>query len=62
MVKTYDPACHGLAAWFLQDEPCAKDRALFAKHCHSLALTIQEAIEDWHYKEPPVERKESATC
>jgi hypothetical protein len=54
-VKTYDPACHGLAAHKLQDEPCAKDPALFARHVHSLALAIQETIEEWCFEEPPAE-------
>jgi len=59
MAKTYDPACHGLAAFFLRDEPCAADPVLFAKHCHSMALEIQQTIEDWFYDErtEPLARK-----
>ncbi len=49
MVKTYDPACYDLAEYFLQDEPCSDDPALFKKHCHSLAIEIQQAVEDWCY-------------
>jgi hypothetical protein len=56
-VKTYDPKCHGLAAFVLQDEPCAADPVEFAKHCHSLALAIQETIEDWRYEEAQIDRK-----
>ena len=51
MVKTYDPACHGLAAWFLRNEPCAKNPELFKRHVHSLALEIQQTVEDWFYDE-----------
>lgn len=52
-VKTYDPACYELAEHFLQDD--ATDPELFKKHCHSLALEIQQAVEDWTYE--PVEKK-----
>ena len=47
MVKTYDPACYDLAEHFLRSEPCSDDPALYKQHCHDLALTIQQAIEDW---------------
>jgi len=50
-VKTYDPACHNLAASFLSGEPCATDPILFAKHCDSMAREIQQTIEDWFYDE-----------
>lgn len=46
-VKTYDPASYELAEHFLQDEPCRDDPELYKKHCHSLALEIQQAVEDW---------------
>lgn len=49
--RTYDPACHGLAAFFLRHEPCAADPVLFAKHCDSMAREIQQTIEDWFYDE-----------
>lgn len=49
MAKTYDPACYALAEKFLQDEPCSRDPALFKKHCHSMALEIQQTAEDWFY-------------
>lgn len=48
-VKTYDPASYDLAEHFLQDEPCRKDPELYKKHCHSLALEIQQAVEDWFF-------------
>ncbi len=48
-VKTYDQACYDLAAHFLEDEPCRNDKDLFAKNCHSLALEIQQAVEDWFF-------------
>lgn len=48
-VKTYDPASYDLADHFLQDEPCRNDPELYKKHCHDLALTIQQAIEDWFF-------------
>lgn len=48
-VRTYDQKCYQLAAEFLEDEPCRDDPKLFEAHCHSLALTIQQAIEDWFF-------------
>ena len=48
-VKTYDPAAYDLAEHFLQDEPCRNDPELYKKHCHSLALEIQQAVEDWFF-------------
>lgn len=50
MAKTYDPACYELAEHFLQDEPCRSDPELYKKHCHSLALEIQQTVEDWFFK------------
>jgi hypothetical protein len=50
-VTTYDPASYELAEHFLQDEPCRKDPELYKKHCHSLALDIQQAVEDWFYED-----------
>jgi hypothetical protein len=47
MTKTYDQKCYQLAADFLEDEPCRDDQKLFERHCHTLALAIQQAIEDW---------------
>lgn len=47
MVKTYDPACYDLAEHFLIAEPCSDDPELYKKYCHDLALTIQQAVEDW---------------
>lgn len=49
IVKTYDPSCYELAEHFLQDEPCSNDPDLFKKHCHSMALEIQQAVEDWFF-------------
>lgn len=46
-VKTYDPESFELARYFLQDEPCRDDPKLYRDHCHSLALAIQQAVEDW---------------
>jgi hypothetical protein len=46
-VKTYDQACYDLAAHFLESEPCSDDKPLFERHCHTLALAIQQAVEDW---------------
>ena len=42
-VKTYDSKCYELAEWFLDEaeELNTKSRR------HDLALTIQQAIEDW---------------
>lgn len=48
-VKTYDPASYELAEHFLQDEPCRSDPVLYKKHCHSLALEIQQTVEDWFF-------------
>jgi hypothetical protein len=48
-VKTYDQACYDLAAHFLEDEPCFNDKPLFEKHCHNLALEIQQTVEDWFF-------------
>lgn len=42
-VKTYDVKSHELAEWFLQDEPHLDTD----KRRHDLALTIQQAVEDW---------------
>jgi hypothetical protein len=53
MVKTFDPACYDLAKHFLRDEPCTNNQELYKKHCHSLALKIQQTIEDWFF-EPEV--------
>ena len=44
-VKTYDPRCHELAAIFLAEHPTLNTDA--AKH--SLALEIQQCIEDEIY-------------
>jgi hypothetical protein len=52
MVKTYDPACYELAEHFLQDEPCVADPDLHKKYLHSLALDIQQAVEDWFIDVP----------
>lgn len=51
IVKTYDPASHELAEYFLQDEPCRSDPVLFKKHCHGMALAIQQAVEDWFFED-----------
>ena len=42
-----DQACYDLAAHFLESEPCSDDKPLFERHCHNLALVIQQAVEDW---------------
>lgn len=52
--KTYDVECYRLAEHFLLDEPCFKDPVLFRAHCHSLAIEIQQTVEDWFY-EPAAE-------
>jgi len=44
-VKTYDPKCHELAAFFLGDEPDLHTEA----NIHALALEIQQFIEDEIY-------------
>jgi hypothetical protein len=47
-VKTYDPACYELAEHFLQDVPFGNpDETSYDQACHDLALTIQQAVEDW---------------
>lgn len=46
-VKTYDPACYELAEYFLKDEPIGEYSTPYEQACHDLALTIQQAIEDW---------------
>jgi len=45
--KTYDQACYELAEHFLCDEPCVDDKPLYERHCHALAIAIQQAVEDW---------------
>lgn len=59
MVKTYDPACHDLAEHFLRSEPCSDDPDLYKHYCHDLALTIQQAIEDW-FIFPSTEQREGS--
>jgi hypothetical protein len=49
-VKTYDPKCRELAEHFLCDEPCRDDPQMYQQHCHALALTIQQVVEDWAYE------------
>jgi hypothetical protein len=49
-VKTYDPACYELAEHFL--EPSDFPAAVYRARCHSLALAIQQAVEDWFEDEP----------
>jgi len=44
-VKTYDHRCYELAKVFLSDEPDLNNEQL----CHSLALEIQQCIEDEIY-------------
>jgi hypothetical protein len=44
-VKTYDRRCYDLAAIFLGDEPDLHNEA----NIHSLALEIQQCIEDEIY-------------
>lgn len=51
LVKTCDPASYALAEHFLQDEPCRNDPELFKTHCMSMALEIQQAVEDWFYED-----------
>jgi hypothetical protein len=46
-VKTFDIESLKLAEHFLQDEPCRRDPVLYPKHSRSLALAIQQAVEDW---------------
>jgi len=58
-VKTYDPSCAELAEHFLRGEPCAADPVLFKKHCHSLALEIQQTVEDWFMSPDPEDAVES---
>ena len=51
--KTYDPACYELAEHFLKDEPISEHSTPYEQACHDLALTIQQAIEDWFLPAPP---------
>jgi hypothetical protein len=51
LVKTCDPKSYELAEYFLQDEPCRSDPELFKKHCMSMALEIQQAVEDWFFED-----------
>lgn len=44
-VKTYDPRCYELAKVFLSDEADLNNE----QSCHSLALEIQQCIEDEIY-------------
>ena len=41
-VKSYDPRCYELAETFLADEPALN----YPEYIHSLAIEIQELIED----------------
>jgi hypothetical protein len=47
MAKTYDAKCYELAEHFMQDDPSRASPAMFKYRCHSLALDIQQAVEDW---------------
>lgn len=47
MVNTYDAKSYELAEHFLQDEPCRDEPDLYKRNCHTLALAIQQAVEDW---------------
>lgn len=47
MAKSYDPACYELAEHFLRDEPISEHSTPYEQACHDLALTIQQAVEDW---------------
>lgn len=49
LVKTCDQKSYELAEHFLQDEPCRNDPELYKKHCMSMALEIQQAVEDWFF-------------
>jgi hypothetical protein len=50
---TYDPACYELAEHFMKDVPPNENsrghngRTPHEQACHDLALTIQQAVEDW---------------
>ena len=46
-MKTYDPACYELAEHFLKDEPISEHSTPYEQACRDLALTIQQAVEDW---------------
>lgn len=48
-VKTYDPACYELAEHFLKDQPISEHSTPYEQACHDLALTIQQAVEDWFF-------------
>lgn len=47
--KTYDAACFGLAERFLMDGPQLHNHV---KRCESLAIAIQETIEEWTEANP----------
>jgi hypothetical protein len=51
-VKTYDRKSHELAKHFLSDEP----RLNTAENQHSLALDIQQAVEDWFFDQTEKEK------
>ena len=53
-VKTYDPACYELAEHFLKDEPASEHSTPYEQACHDLALTIQQAVEDWFVQPAPI--------
>jgi hypothetical protein len=61
MAKSYDPACYKLAEHFLRDEPISEDSTpydyAYEQACHDLALTIQQAVEDWFT--PPMEQQQN---
>lgn len=47
-VKHYDSESYKLAEHFLWEEPSrVDDPAAFERLCDSLALDIQQAVEDW---------------
>jgi hypothetical protein len=48
MVKTYDPKCGELAVHFLADDDMSHLTSLqVIRRTDSLALAIQQAVEDW---------------
>jgi hypothetical protein len=48
IVKSYDPECESLAEHFLRHEPNTRDTyVMFEARVKSLALAIQQAVEDW---------------
>lgn len=61
MIKTYDPACYELAEHFLEHEPVSEYSTPYEQACRDLALTIQQAVEDWFNTPEPVSQTDEAS-